>query len=119
MNTIEIQEALACFHGTTSYYSHQLLPGHQLKLTDGCHYLRETCKCYWLFDIIASYHGQLKEAAFQVWHLKKKKGHVFTISCTDGNNNELASQDIPFSDFPLESIKIWVVNSVAMLPSEY
>lgn len=119
MNISEVKQALSCFHGTTAYYKHQLLPNLFLKLTDGCHYLRETCKCYWLFDIIASYHGQLKNEEFQSWCLKRTQDTSFKISCSDGNNNELASQDIPFSDFPLDTITIWVVNGVAMLPSEY
>jgi hypothetical protein len=37
----------------------------------------------------------------------------------DSYKKPLISQTIEFSDFPIEDIKIWVVNKVALLPSEY
>ena len=119
MNPKEILEALTCFHGTSSYYKHQLLPSVSIKLTDGCNYLREACKCYWLFDVIVSYQLEQSTEEFQVWKLTKLKGNEYKIIGEDGNNNVLITQIIPYSDFPLESITIWLVDGVAMIPSEY
>lgn len=119
MNPKEIQETLSCFHGTTSYYKHQIMAGFSINITDGCNYLRINCKCFWLFDIILSYQGKLKEIEFQVWKLKKIKENEFRISCEDGNDNEILFQDIPYSDFPLNEITIWLTNGIALLPSEY
>lgn len=119
MNPYVINEALSCFHGTSMYYKHQLFPNLFLSLTDGCDYLRNACNCYWLFDLMLSYQKQLKANDFQVWKLSRIKGDEFNIVCEDGNNSILLKQHIPFSDFPLNNISIWLINGVAMLPSEY
>jgi hypothetical protein len=37
----------------------------------------------------------------------------------DTGKKSLIIQSIEFSDFPLDYIKIWVIDKVALLPSEY
>jgi hypothetical protein len=39
--------------------------------------------------------------------------------CYDGNNNFIVGQEIPYSDFPIDSIELWIIDGVALLPSEY
>lgn len=113
-----IQETLACFHGTQQYHVHQVL---QLKskITDGIHFIREECKAYWLLDAIYSYYSQLATEEFQVWVLEVLESDTWLLTATDGNSNILAQQEIVYSDFPLDSITIWLVDGIAMLPSEY
>jgi hypothetical protein len=81
------------------------------------------CKAYWLFDAILSYQCEkaLKNVNFQVWELKQmRKDLTWRLTCReDTGNKPLISQSIEFSDFPLEYIKIWVIDKVALLPSEY
>jgi len=92
-----------------------------LQLTDGCEFVRQASGegAYWLFDIILSWQYKLHQHGFQVWKLKQMENSSWIIQCTDGNDKVLASQDIQYSDFPIDSIDIWLVDGVALLPSEY
>jgi hypothetical protein len=123
METIAIREELKQFHGTTEYHKH-LFPGRSpILLTDGCKYLRDVCKAYWLFDAILSYQCDkiLKDIPFQVWELKKLKVDLtWQLTCREDTGiKPLIRQTIEFSDFPLDYIRIWVIDKVALLPSEY
>ncbi|MDQ3111770.1 MAG: hypothetical protein M3R17_17920 [Bacteroidota bacterium] len=120
METILFETQLKNFHGTEQYHKHSLANGFIIVLTDGASYLREEAPCYWLFDFIAAYqtHKDLRGQRFQVWKLEKKNSS-WEFSCEDGNENQLYSRKIEFSDFPLDAVTIWFVDGVAMLPSEY
>lgn len=41
------------------------------------------------------------------------------ITFEDGNCNILRIKYIPFTDFPAQTAEIWVIDGVAILPSEY
>jgi hypothetical protein len=123
MDTANIHYELKQFHGTSEYHKH-LFPGKSpIILTDGCKYVRDVCKAYWLFDAILSYQCDkiLQGVNFQVWELKQlRKDLTWQLTCReDTGKKPLISQSIEFSDFPLEYIKIWVIDKVALLPSEY
>ena len=123
MNTLELQTELQKFHGTSQYYKH-LFPGKSpIILTDGCKYVRDDFNAYWLFIAILSYQDDklLKKVNFQIWELQRlKKDLSWLLTCReDTNKKALISQAIEFSDFPIDYIKIWVIGSVALLPSEY
>ena len=123
MEAIEIREELKQFQGTTEYHKH-LFPGKSpIILTDGCTFIRDECKAYWLFDAILSYQCEkvLKGVNFQVWELKQlKKDLSWQLTCReDTGKKPLITQSIKFSDFPLDYIKIWVIDNIALLPSEY
>ena len=123
MNAIEIRHELDSFTGTTTYHKH-LFPGlSPLLITDGCNYIREVCNAYWLFDAILSYQVQLKKKGvnFQVWQLVQlQKNLNWQLTCrADSNLPPIITQDIEYSDFPLDEIKIWVIDGVALLPKEY
>jgi len=117
----EFRNTLAEFIGTANYYLHQLPNGMSIKLTDGCQFVREFAGggAYWLFDLILSHQMNLKTFEFQVWKLKKQENESWLIQCSDGNDKFLAAQEIPYSDFPIDSIEIWLIDGVALLPSEY
>jgi hypothetical protein len=123
MNTYQIQWALREFTGTESYHKH-LFPGRSpLLLTDGCAFVREHCNSWWLWDAILIYQSDkiLRNVKFQKWILKRlKKDLSWELTCwEDSGRKPLITQIIEFSDFPLEEIKIWVIDNVALLPSEY
>jgi len=99
----------------------------QFLLTDGAKYLADTAKCYWLFDLIASHFANRRVMAepFQVWvmhiDLEQRKGEIVA---DDGDGKLVASQQIPYTDFPLADLTLYVTNDdfngiVVMLPSEY
>ena len=119
----DIRNELKQFHGTSAYHKH-LFPGKSpIFLTDGCKYVRDVCKAYWLFDAILSYQCDkiLRGVNFQVWELKQlRKDISWLLTCReDTGKKPLIMQSIEFSDFPLDYIKIWVIDKIALLPSEY
>ncbi len=149
INPEELQRQLASFSGSLEY--HRLTASIQPEIlwTDGCAYLAEQARCYWLLDAIASHqtNPRVRQEPFQIWTLQigsrsrakaanpeagraGRPKPMATLSCrTDsGPGNLLVTQRITFTDFPLESIKLYVVqgggdgaalNFTGMLPSEY
>ena len=118
MNTQEIKNTLRHFTGTTKYHVHQVFPNQKFNITDGIHYLRESCQAYWLLDVIYSYNQKLQKETFQVWTLKLEINDNWIVTCTDGIGKQLIKQQIGYSDFPLDEITIYVKDGIALLPSE-
>ena len=116
----EFQSILAVFTGTFKYHIHQLF-NLSINLTDGCDYVRNEARAHWLFDAILSHQltSTVNKQKFQVWRLKKQKDDTWSLICEDGNKNILAKQQFEFSDFIIDEITIWLVDEVAMLPTEY
>jgi len=119
MNTKELSSMLRQFTGTEHYYRlHK-----EVVLTDGAKYLADEARCYWLMDAIASYirFFQTKEY-FACCKLVVSNGSA-VLTIDDGNGNILATQNIEYTDFPLEQINLYGVWSnqfwVIMLTSEY
>ena len=109
---------LAQFIGTTGYY--RISRKHLL--TDGTKYLAENAECFWMMDAIASH---LCEIGTSDWFAQVKviaKDSRATMIYDDGNGNEHASQEIPYTDFPLNNITLYACwdggHWVIMLPSE-
>jgi uncharacterized protein DUF6876 len=111
-------------NGTENWYRHWT---RSLIYTDGVAYIAENGGG-WLVDAIASYQGtkalktdMLKD--FQIWILKvdreAKKG-VLTCIADDGWPPAI-TQEIEYTDFPLDEIKLYVERGeemTLMLPSE-
>ena len=117
----EFQRILRGFHGTEEYHRHVLPNGMSLLLTDGLEFVRENSGegAYWLFDLILSWQLKLRKHRFQVWSLKRQDDDTWYIECSDGNHNFIVGQEIKYCDFPLEKFEFWVIDGVALLPSEY
>lgn len=114
----EMRTELAYFTGSEKFY--KAYP--KVILTDGIKFLADRAGAYWLIDLVFAYQSdrKVKQEPFQVYELsvdlKTKKAKMV---CTDGNENILRTQNIPFTDFPLESIKMYYTNETLLLPSEY
>jgi hypothetical protein len=122
MEIYEIKRTLRQFTGTEKYHSH-LYPGKSpILLTDGCDFIRIHCNAHWLFDAILSYQCEkiLRRVNFQLWELRQSnKDLSWLLTCReDSNLKPLISQVIEFSDFPLDYLKLYVIQGIAMLPSE-
>jgi hypothetical protein len=119
------QNNLNQFTGTEEYFGHSILGTGKLSITSGCYYLRETGQCHWLFDIISSILPQIRGEEF--WSVRlKKTGSAAVFTVDDGNGNILYTQNIGYTDFPLDEIHLFVYDwrqygnaPVVMLPSEY
>jgi hypothetical protein len=122
INIDEIRNELAYCTGTDKYHEYKFGPMRYL-LTDGIMTLAERCGAYWLIDLIVSHQlsPHVRLEPFQVWELTPNKTTAGAkTTCTDGNGHKLASQRIPFTDFPLpEGIKVYMADNVILLPSEY
>jgi hypothetical protein len=110
---------LTQFIGTTSYYR----IGRRHLLTDGTRYLAEKGGCFWMMDAIASHLCEIgTEDWFVLVRVRVTEGRAVMIY-EDGNDREHARQEIPYTDFPLDSITIYACwdqdDWVIMLPSEY
>lgn len=112
-----LEEDLAHFHGTEHWYRN--FTG--LLYTDGVQYLAEKAKAYWLIDLVGSYQPTHRHVPFQFWELdvqlEERKG-VIKMS-EDLGAPILVSQEIPYTDFPLKEIKLYCIDNVLLLPSEY
>jgi len=94
--------------------------------TAGVIQLAEAAGCYWLLDIISSYQSSRKlDKAFQVWTLevyddeRAKKEECAAIVRGYNDTEPIIKQKIPFTDFPLEKLKLYLMDGVILLPSEY
>ena len=110
---------LTQFAGTGAYY--RISRKHVL--TDGTRYLAEQGACFWMMDAIASHLCEIGTADwFVLVRVQVTEGRAVMIY-EDGNDREHARQEIPYTDFPLDSITLYACwdqeHWVIMLPSEY
>jgi hypothetical protein len=112
---------LSQFTGSENWYRHSL--NRDILYTDGALYLAESGGAYWLLDEIAlanRYQRRVKAEEFQAWTLTRdKKGNGATLDCGDGNRNTVYSKRIEFTDFPLDTVKLFCENGTILLPSEH
>ena len=114
---------LAQFTGSETAYRHCM---GRLVYTEGVQYLAEKGGAYWLIDAIASYQPDKRITScpelvdFQLWELAvgEDKSAKLTVR-TDSDKPAAITQEIPFTDFPLERVKLYVCNGTLLLPSEY
>lgn len=118
MNTKTLN--LEQFIGTENYYPHWI----GIRYTDGVKYLAEEAEAYWLIDAIASWQlspevkGDPMLQRIQFWKLRVD-GHSAVLTCERDENNIAVTQKISYTDFPLESITLYLANGILLLPSEY
>ena len=110
---------LAQFTGTEKHY--RISRRHLL--TDGTRYLAEKAACFWMMDAVASHLSEIgTEDWFVLVRVSVTEGRAVMVY-EDGNDHELARQEIPYTDFPLEAITLYACwdtqHWVIMLPSEY
>lgn len=107
------------FRCTEQYHRHSLAKIYFY--TDGVKALADHCQCYWLIDVILCHqlHASVRAQDFQVWSLKRIQDYQFQVLATDGNDNKIVTQKIPFSDFPYDTAVIWLTKNFLLLPSEY
>jgi hypothetical protein len=120
----EILDSMAHASGSDEYYD--LPPFGKVVLTDGAKYIADAADANWLMVVIASHIPHMMTGErFGVARLTVNKDGSADFLLDDGNNggNIYATQHIPMTDFPLESIKFYVTFDstrwTIMLPGEY
>ena len=103
----EIRNFMSHCYGTDKpYIKHSL--SKRLVFTDSIRVIRDMADCHWLVDAIASYQHTLLDQPFQVWAFNcNTELKIGTLTCEDGNGNELVRQEIEYTDFPLDKIELW------------
>ena len=95
--------ALSQFTGTSAYYK----ISRKHVLTDGTRYLAEQGACFWMMDAIASHLCEIGTADwFVLVRVQVTDGRAVMIY-EDGNDREHARQEIPYTDFPLDSVTLY------------
>jgi len=114
----ELESSLASFTGSLERYRHWT---RRFIFTPGVKYLADAAQAWWLIDLIASHcqHARLRGEAFQVWKLNVAPDHSATLSIEDGNDHHLLKVSIHFTDFPLSTVTLWLIEDTLLLPSEY
>ena len=108
------------FTGTETWFRHPL--NRKVLYTEGVQYVAEKGGAYWLIDEIAliqPYDQKVAAEAFQVWTLTVRADRTATLACDDGNDNVIFVKEIAFTDFPLDTIKIYFTDNTILLPYEY
>ena len=119
MEAIELRASLQNFVGTVEYHPHWS----GMRYTDGVHFLAENAKAYWLLDVIASWQTKaLRDPAlreFQLWELFVKQDRTATVVCSRDSDDVAFRQEITYTDFALEYVRLYVEAGVMLLPSEH
>jgi len=116
MKTVqEIKNGLAQCYGTMQYWKNRML---SFQYTDGVKYLWESCDSYWLLTAISSYQ---RAEPFQVWELKvnKKDNTAILTMKEDSGQPNIVEQKIPYTDFPLDEITLYLIDGILLLTTEY
>lgn len=112
-------DQLSLFTGTEHYYRINRL----CVLTDGTAYVAEGAGAFWLMDTAASYLIELGNRDWFVLIRLTVMGSSALMSLEDGNGHVRVSQEIPYTDFPMQELILYACwdgdHWVLMLPSEY
>lgn len=118
----DTQEILNIIHeasGTEAYHQFSAIKGFPV-ITDGVLALAEAAGCYWLLDIVGSYQTNKKlDKAFQVWTLEVNEESRNAVVNGKNDTKIVITQEIEYTDFPLSKVKLFLINGVILLPSEY
>lgn len=124
---------LESFTGTEHHYRHPF----GLTFTDGVRHLildiarvraDDGGRCngaFWLLDAIAAHQpkAKLRCGSFQLWTLAvsvvEDRRRATLTCCADSDKPPVITQEIEYTDFPLPSVSLYVIDGVALLPSEY
>lgn len=125
-------EQLSQFTGDLVRYRHGL--NRRVIYTPGVQFLAEKGGAYWLIDVIASYltpkvieKAAQKDRRIQdlhFWRLDVAPDRSAVVTArADSGCEPFVSQEIPYTDFPLEFVSVWAGydsrNWTLYLPSEH
>ena len=128
MPPAELLAALDQFSGSERLYRHWMK---RIRFSEGVKFLADNAGAYWLIDLIASWQikPKVRGEEFQVWILKVDRDHppskpmayarCYNDTPEPDNANQVCVQGIPYTDFPLDEITLWLVDGTLMLPGEY
>jgi hypothetical protein len=110
---------LSQFTGSEHWYRHGL--NWNVLYTDGAKFVADQGGAHWLLDAIALAQRFVKSLAgvpFHVWRLAVRPDQSVTLTCEDGNDNVVYTQQPEFTDFPTAEVTLSFENSTIFLPTE-
>ena len=117
---LDLKSSLSHFTGTTRYIRD---PFTGLMHTDGIEHMAERAGAQWLIsDIGAVFRHQpgVKEIPFQLWTLEVDEENKAVLTCReDCDMPVIYEQKYEYTDFPVGSWKMYLIDGVLMVPSEY
>jgi len=124
LSKTKLLEQLRHFTGTEQYHK----TGYRTVATDGVLFLFENAECFWLGTIIDSVFHKFTED-FVVVKLTVNEDRSAKVVIDNGMDQSdefeakryrcFHEQEIPFTDFVLDELKLYVQGKVILLPSEY
>lgn len=115
----EVQDIINHATGTTQYHRFSTLPCFPI-ITDGVLAVAKSAECFWLLDVIGSYqHDPKLDKEFQVWKLEVNKDNDSGVVHGYNDTTLIITQNIPYTDFPLDKITLYLIDKIILLPSEY
>jgi len=114
---LEFNKRLNGFTGTERYWRSCMFAP-KLVHTDGVQYFADNAGAHWFLDIIGTEFFKGFADDFLSITLVSKDGKA-CITVTDGDENDLRTKDIEFTDCPEGIYKFFLTNNVLMLTSEY
>jgi hypothetical protein len=110
---------LGHFTGSETIYRHSIF--RKFVYTEGVQYVAIQAGAYWLLDYIFSKQefNAIRKEPFQVWIIEVQEDSSAIFKIEDGNKKEVVRFNIPFTNFPLKTLSLWLVNGTLLLPSEY
>ena len=110
---------LNTFARTPRYYRHWS----GMLVSDGVKFLVDVMNAYWLLDVIASWQPKALQdeslREFQLWELVVRSDKTARVSCLRDMDDVAFRQEIPYTEFPFEYLRVYVERGVMLLPSEH
>ncbi len=107
------------FCGTEEYYYTPLFS--KYRYTDGIKYIKDNGGDWLIIDILA-YSLRLSSYDFLIWELNtnlKDGTAILTATYDNGSKHQVFKRIIKITDFPIKHIKMYLINNILMLASEY
>jgi hypothetical protein len=116
----DLKSALSHFTGTSRCIRD---PFTTLIHTDGIEHLAERAEAHWLVSDIGAvfkHHPKVKELPFQLWTLAVDEENRAVLTCQENRDMPVIyEQRYEYTDFPVGTWKMYLIDGVLMVPSEY
>lgn len=119
MNQQELSSSLNSFTGTENYYFHNMVQ--KMHYTDGVRHFAQNAGggAYWFLDEIAFEIFPLHVSQpFMLIELQVKDTSA-NIMVSDGDNHEVFTKHIGYTDCPEGDWKFYLIDNIVLLTSEY
>lgn len=107
---------LSQFCGTENYYKSSMFAPKMMH-TDGVQYFCEEGGAFWFLDIVSTEIYPLPNPFISIV-LVSHDNHA-SIFATDGNEKEIFTKHIEYTDLPSGTYQFFLTDNVLMLTSEY